>query len=133
MEKFDAQKQKEAEDKFDTFKNYDYKKEDFEKVFENEEKIKHKSSFFGENAEYVCLFFEMLKDFFTGRYKKVPIATIASIICTLLYILSPIDLIPDFIPIAGLLDDASILATCVAFCKRDIDEYKKWKNSRTLG
>jgi uncharacterized membrane protein YkvA (DUF1232 family) len=40
----------------------------------------------------------MLRDVFTGIYKKVPVGTIAAIIGTLLYVLSPIDLIPDFLP-----------------------------------
>ena len=52
----------------------------------------------------------MLGDVFTGKYKKVPVGTIAAIVGTLLYVLSPIDFIPDFMPVVGYLDDAAMLA-----------------------
>ena len=70
----------------------------------------------------------MLGDIFTGNYKKVPIGTIAVIIGTMLYVLSPVDLIPDFLP-GGFVDDAGIVALCVSFVRRDVDEYRKFKSS----
>ena len=70
----------------------------------------------------------MLKDFFSGKYKNIPIGTIATIFGTLLYVLSPIDLIPDFLP-GGFLDDVRILIACLNFTKFDIDEYKKSKDA----
>ena len=69
----------------------------------------------------------MLKDFFQGKYKEVPVGTIAAIISTLLYILSPIDLIPDWIPVVGWLDDIFILKKCISFAKKDIEKYRRWK------
>ena len=75
----------------------------------------------------IKLYFKMLGDVFTGKYKKVPVGTIAAIVGTLLYVLSPIDLIPDFIPVIGYLDDAAMLALCLNFTKYDVEEYKKDK------
>ena len=74
----------------------------------------------------VTLYFQMLKDFFSGKYKNIPIGTIATIFGTLLYVLSPIDLIPDFLP-GGFLDDVGILIACLNFTKFDVEEYKKSK------
>ena len=91
-EKFDEKKKVKASEKFEGFKSYQYTDNDFKKVFKNEEKIKEKvkKGNFGEYADYIPLFFEMLKDVFSGKYKEVPVGAIAAIICTLLYILSPI-------------------------------------------
>jgi len=51
----------------------------------------------------------------------------------LLYILSPIDLILDIIPVIGWLDDIFILGLCISFVKKDVDKYKQWKeNSEKL-
>ena len=58
-------------------------------------------------------------------YKKLPVGTIAAIVGTLLYVLSPVDLIPDFIPGIGYLDDAAVLALCLNFTRFDVEEYKK--------
>ena len=74
----------------------------------------------------VKFYFQMLGDIFTGKYKKVPTGTVAAIVGTLLYVLSPVDLLPDFLP-GGFVDDAGILALCLNFTKLDIEEYKKFK------
>lgn len=50
----------------------------------------------------------MFRDIFSDKYKKT-VGTVAAIICTLLYVLSPVELITDFIPVVGFLDDAAML------------------------
>jgi len=46
----------------------------------------------------------------------------------ILYILSPIDLVPDFVPVAGWLDDLGVLG----FLVRTYLAYKKEANARSL-
>lgn len=66
--------------KFDSFTSYS--DSDAEKVFENEEKIENivENEKLREYVESVKTYFRMLKDFFTGKYKKLPVGTIAAII-----------------------------------------------------
>ena len=80
-----------------------------------------------EHAVYVPLFFCMLKDYFSKKYKEIPVGTIAIIVGTLLYVFSPLDIAPDFLPGVGLLDDAAMMALCVSSVKNDVDKYKEWK------
>lgn len=120
--------------KFESFQSQEYTKADYDKIFDNEEKIKSKAEKFAEYAEYVPLFFLMLKDTFSGKYKEIPKGTLASIAGTLLYVFSPIDLILDVIPVVGLIDDAFILSICVAATASDVAKYKKWReNQQELG
>jgi uncharacterized membrane protein YkvA (DUF1232 family) len=81
------------------------------------------------------IFFSDITDMFTmicayssGKYRAVPWATIAAMGGTLLYVISPVDLIPDFIPILGYVDDAAVFAACMKMVKVDLDIYRKWKN-----
>jgi len=69
----------------------------------------------------------MVKDYFSGSYKEVPMKTIGAIVFALLYTLSPIDLIPDFIPAFGLMDDAAVWVYVLKFAHADLTSYKKWK------
>lgn len=114
---------------FESFKK-GFTQEDAEKVMENKEKIEGimKNETLKKYLEDIKIYFQMLGDIFTGKYKKVPVGTIAAIIGTLLYVLSPFDLIPDFLP-GGFVDDAGIVALCISFTKYDVEEYKKNKAS----
>jgi uncharacterized membrane protein YkvA (DUF1232 family) len=117
--------QNDIDEKFSTFDSYT--EDDAQKLMDNQEKIEKTASndTLHKYLNDIKLYFQMLGDVFTGKYKKVPVGTIAAIVGTLLYVLSPIDLIPDFIPVVGYLDDAAMLAVCLNFTRFDVEEYKK--------
>lgn len=118
---------KDYQKKFNSFKTYS--KADADKVMKNKGKILKiaENETLCQYLDDIKLYFQMLGDIFTGKYKKVPFGTIAAIVGTLLYVLSPVDLIPDVIPVVGYLDDAAILAACLNFTRFDVEEYKKDK------
>lgn len=78
-----------------------------EKLKEWSSKIKNK----------MCVLYFSYTDKRTPWYAKVVI------ICTIAYALSPIDLIPDFIPVLGYLDDLLILPLGIALAYKLIPEY----------
>lgn len=118
--------------KFESFKNKEYSEDFMNDVFDKEEAINKKmdSEKLKQFTQDVKLFFCMLKDFFTKKYTDVPVGTIMSIAGTLLYVFLPFDIIPDFIPVVGYLDDASMLALCLKMVKNDLEKYKMWKESQ---
>ena len=115
--------------KFNSFKN-GFTQEDAEKVMENMGKIEQimQNKTLRKFLDDVKLYFQMLGDVFTGKYKKVPAGTVAAIVGTLLYVLSPVDLLPDFLP-GGFVDDAGIIGLCSTFTKYDVEQYKKFKEN----
>ena len=120
---------KDAEKAFGSFTSYT--NDDMEKTLKNEGRIKgivKNNGALAKFADDVRVYFNMLRDTFSGRYKSLPFGTIAAIVGSLLYVFSPVDLVPDFIPLAGFLDDAAVLAACVRFTKYDLDKYKEWKS-----
>lgn len=128
-ETLSKEEEKKVNEKFESFKNKEYSKDDVHKVLDNEDSILKKMGNKSMMAflEDVKLFFSMLKDFFTRKYTDVPVGTIMAIAGSLLYVLSPIDLIPDFLPVIGMVDDAAIIALCLKFVQADLEKYKQFK------
>ena len=112
-----------VKENFDSFNSYT--EDDADKVLDNEEKIESimNNETLREYMNNIKNYFMMLNDFVTGKYKNIPVGTISAIIGTLLYVLSPVDLIPDLIPVVGFLDDAAVLALCVKLTQYDVDQY----------
>lgn len=107
--------------------------EDVVEVERNQERIAAKISESGileRYAELGKLMLRMLKDYRKGLYREVPWFTIASIVFALLYVLNPLDLIPDFIPGIGYLDDLSVLGITLRFIESDLHKYLDWKLDR---
>ncbi|WP_372918708.1 YkvA family protein [Salegentibacter sp.] len=71
--------------------------------------------------------FSLLQDWYKGRYKDVPWLVISSVGGALVYVLSPIDLIPDFLPFVGYLDDAAVFAALLKYVRTDLRKYRDWK------
>ena len=107
--------------------------DDLKKAVESSGEILTKvksSSFLSKQLAKVDLLIMMLKDFWNGEYTEVPWGIIASIVAVLLYILSPIDLIPDFIPVIGYTVDVAFLLLVWAGLSHEVEKYCKWKSQR---
>ena len=51
------------------------------------------------------------------------------ILGSLIYVASPLDLIPDIIPVVGYLDDMSILTVTAAQIKLEIADFRRWRRN----
>ncbi|GGE20600.1 YkvA family protein [Psychroflexus salis] len=102
-------------------------KDQLNEALENEGKIKSKLKYLQDFKNQIILLFQLLKDYKNKRYKQTPWLSIAAIVFVLLYILNPLDLIPDFIPFVGYIDDASVIAVTYKMINSDIENYQIWK------
>lgn len=78
--------------------------------------------------ENVRALYALFKDAVKGDYKLHP-ANVAMIGGGLLYFILPADLIPDFIPLVGYLDDLAVLTTIMNSLKGEIGAYQSWKET----
>ena len=75
----------------------------------------------------------MLDDYYHGRYKKIPTAALLGSLGIIAYLVSPIDLIPDNVPILGFIDDAFIINTVVTLCvDKELERYRQWRNDTVI-
>jgi len=70
----------------------------------------------------------LVKDYWKGTYRDISVKSIVIFVVALAYIISPIDLIPDYIIGLGQIDDAVILGLSLYFLEKDLLKYKEWKN-----
>jgi len=78
----------------------------------------------------IKLLFGVVQDYAKGEYREIPWLSLAAIVAALVYVLSPIDIIPDWIPVVGYTDDALVMAACLAMVETDLHNYRDWKTKQ---
>ena len=76
--------------------------------------------------------FDLLRAVARGDY-RLRKETLILIAGAVLYFVIPIDVIPDFIPVAGFIDDAAVIAWVVKTCKTEIDLFRAVTMHETRG
>ena len=94
-----------------------------------EKAAKHKGKL-EEIWDQLQLLFSIAGDYIKGNYKEIPTGSIVAIIGGLIYFLSPIDVIPDFIPVIGYLDDIFVIGLVINQVSADLKKYEEWKLSQ---
>lgn len=64
-----------------------------------------------------------------GRYSVVPWRTIVIFAVTVLYAITPLDFIPDYIPFIGIIDDVAMLGFLWQSLSRDMKRFLEWEKS----
>ena len=88
--------------------------------------------FLAQEFKNIPTMVSMVRSYLRGNYTKIPKRTILAIVSALIYFLSPIDLVPDWIPLLGQLDDAIVIASCWNLVNKDVEDYRQWKKESSL-
>lgn len=75
------------------------------------------------------LFIRIINAYTSKEYTYVPWKTICLIVAGLIYFIYPVDLIPDFIPVSGLIDDVILIAWIYESIQDDIENFLEWEKS----
>src|SRR5690606_7940131 len=71
----------------------------------------------------------MAKAYKSKRYTKIPWSSMVQIIGGMVYFVMPLDLIPDFLPAIGFLDDATIMIWIFSALRKDIEAFEEWERN----
>ena len=88
--------------------------------------------FVGKKFSMIPVMISLVKNYVQGKYTTVPYGTILAVLSALIYFLAPIDIVPDFIPLAGYIDDMAVLGLCMNMVSIDIETYEKWRQAQGL-
>ncbi|GGC39971.1 hypothetical protein GCM10011386_35070 [Parapedobacter defluvii] len=86
-------------------------------------KAESKSAYLDEKVDEFRLLISMCKDVFAGRY-HMDKWNLSVIVATTAYVVSPLDAIPDMVPLMGWMDDVTIVAYAASKLTDEMQKYK---------
>jgi len=78
----------------------------------------------------IQLLVRLIKAWMSGSYKGVSVQTLVAIVAAMIYFINPLDLIPDFIPGLGYVDDAALIAWLLKSLAGDLHQFRNWEEGR---
>ena len=84
----------------------------------------------GDALSNIPLMAAMIKGYITQEYTEVSPKVIASVLGALLYLVKGKDLIPDSIPLLGLVDDVAVIALAMKLNEKELDAFKQWQKAQ---
>lgn len=69
----------------------------------------------------------LLSAYASGRYRNTPWQSLVLLVASVLYLVMPLDLVPDFIPGLGYLDDAALFTWALSSVKADLENFTAWE------
>ncbi len=82
----------------------------------------------GTVIDDVVTMFQLVESYIKKEYTDISPTTVVSIVAALIYVSSPLDIVPDFIPVAGFVDDVAVVSMALRFgAGSDLEKYKKWR------
>jgi uncharacterized membrane protein YkvA (DUF1232 family) len=70
--------------------------------------------------------------YWRGEYRAISPKAMVSVVAGLMYFLSPIDLIPDWIPVFGMLDDIVVLGWVMKTLEAELDAFRAWRAAQSV-
>ena len=108
---------------------------DIETVAERSEDINKQFSARGPLKRFIedgKVLTALVKDWRAGKYRQALYGTIAAVVFGLIYVFNPLDLVPDFLPVLGALDDATVIGALLMLVERDLKKYRSWKENQLI-
>ncbi len=82
--------------------------------------------------EKVTILGTLIKAYATGEYRQIALPSLFKIIAGFLYFISPIDIIPDFLPIIGLTDDVALLMYIIKSIDDELVNFEEWQKKKPI-
>lgn len=85
---------------------------------------------FADTWPYLMAMVRVIRDYQRGDYRDIAAPKLLIIVAAIIYFVSPFDVIPDWIPVLGHIDDAFVVALALKSVRGDLDTFMAWETSR---
>lgn len=121
----------------DTEELYEEKLEEAEELLEEPDKVEKllkklkrkadKLPFHTDKLAFLPKMAMMIRSYIRKEYEKAPVASILAMIAAIAYFVMPFDVIPDVLPVVGMLDDIGVIGLTVGKIGKELEEYMQWR------
>jgi uncharacterized membrane protein YkvA (DUF1232 family) len=100
-------------------------------LLEAKEKINHIPRLpFAETWPYLLAMIRLIRAYHQGEYRDASSENLLVVVAALNYFVSPVDVIPDSVPILGHIDDAQVMRLALESVRADLDTFMAWETAR---
>lgn len=92
-----------------------------------EEKVARKAGAVGSAVEDLKALVRLIRAWAGGQYRRIPWSVMVPVIGAVIYFVNPFDLVPDFIPGLGYLDDAAVVALVANSIRSELRSFRQWE------
>ena len=84
---------------------------------------------FAETWPYFQTMLRLVRAYARGSYRGISDSTLVVIIAAIIYVVNPLDVIPDALPALGYLDDATVIALAVRRSRQALEDFMIWETT----
>jgi uncharacterized membrane protein YkvA (DUF1232 family) len=85
---------------------------------------------FADTWPYLMAMIRLLRDYHRAEYRDISEQNLQIIVAAILYFVSPFDVIPDWVPVLGHIDDAFVISLALKTVRMDLDTFMAWETAR---
>ena len=85
---------------------------------------------FTDTWPYLMSMIRVIREYDRGEYRDISSPKLLIIVAAIIYFVSPFDVIPDWIPVLGHIDDAFVVGLALKSVRGDLDTFMAWETSR---
>src|SRR3954469_21873455 len=85
---------------------------------------------FAETWPYLMAMIRLIRDYQRAEYRDISEPNLLTVIAAILYFVSPFDVIPDWVPVLGHIDDAFVVSLALKSVRLDLDTFMAWETAR---
>jgi uncharacterized membrane protein YkvA (DUF1232 family) len=84
---------------------------------------------FGTAWRYLLAMIRLIRAYAKGTYREVDVETLLTVVAVVLYFVNPFDIIPDWLPGIGYLDDAAVLGMALKQVRGALEKFLTWETA----
>ena len=65
-----------------------------------------------------------------GRYREIPYRSILALTAGLIYLVMPLDAVPDILITIGFMDDLAVLSVVIRQISHDLEAFRAWESAQ---